>query len=332
MLGQGAKQEQLALGEDEVGPRGARLDALGERTEPHAGAVAGEPPEVVGARAGMRPPFGGDGGDAAGREAVVVRQVAAGGGHGVGHAVAERGGPAGRLLRGGRVVNGSGQEGSAGHLRAGRRRAGRHHDPRLQEPDQGLAAGDREPVAQQRLAVDQRGGPGEVEAVEGGVADRERRQPEAAGDPRGDTGDGVRVGPVEPDQQASVQGEDGRDQLVRERGLARRQGGRRRARVGEPAQPGRAGEARERVEHVLVDDQRSRRQRRAGPELDQPPAAQRAVRRERVPVRVGQQRHRQGEGRVRVASLPARDELRGGALELHGGGQHEHVALEPGQA
>ncbi len=84
------------------------------------------------------------------------------------------------------------------------------------------------------------------------------------------------------------------------------------------------------VQDALVDPQRRRGEPLAGVELDQAEAAQRAVRRERAPVRRGQRRGREAE-RHMAALAAARGlgaQRREPGVHLDAGAEQEDVALE----
>ena len=88
------------------------------------------------------------------------------------------------------------------------------------------------------------------------------------------------------------------------------------------------------MQHALVDAQRAEHQRGARADLDQPPAPQRSLRRQRAPVRIGQRGQGQAEGRVRTLRIAVRrsKERAEAGIQLQAGAQEQHVALEGREA
>jgi len=86
------------------------------------------------------------------------------------------------------------------------------------------------------------------------------------------------------------------------------------------------------VDDPLVGGERARGQRLGGGlvDVEQPPAAQRSLGREHVPGRVLEQSEGEGEGRVGTGRIVLGVRAKGGGagVELHGGAEEEHVALE----
>ena len=162
-----------------------------------------------------------------------------------------------------------------------------------------------EQVVERAFAVDHGGRVGEIAPIERGVAHVEHRPAEERRDVPREGAARVGVGAVEPHRHPPVDGLDGRGDLGGERRLGCRQRGDRSVCLGESVAP--AGpETRDPVQHGLVDAQRSRRELVARPEPYETAGAQRAVGRERVPVRVREHREREGERRRADAALRVR--------------------------